>query len=342
MFLRDLTDRGRECNVVIFQTTSDKLRMFMQDNIKRRYDCNSDTIISCTSKKDYKQVHNIMNVIPPFSKKWFIDVDLDHCNDKEFVSLVKDATTCVFFCNVKKYVTYKRFKESIKGLEGVFDYYITYLKRYDFLFLYDAFVPEKNRLSKTLFDYVVQSYSGDIESVFDLFLELNKGREITSRKEIAEICGVGGNSVESFIISLLKDPPTTERGLKKVMKNRLVAGKELAEVYRYSSFYRLLRKTLTCFIQIKVLIISGVVYKQIRKLPEGYDEKSLVRYQRYVWRLKEIPLSRILRLYKSLGNSQWSSDIEFINFVYRFLFCEENELVLKGGKNNVGDSKNIL
>ena len=77
------------------------------------------------------------------------------------------------------------------------------------------------------------------------------------------------------------------------------------------------------FIQIKELLISGVVYKQIYKLPDGYDEKRLSKYQRYVWKLKEIPLSRILRLYRSLGTKIWRSDIEFLNFVYRYILVEE-------------------
>lgn len=323
MLLRNLDDNNISCNVVILQTSSDKLRMFVQDKIKRKFKCNVDTIISCSSKKDYKQVKDVINVIPPFSDKWYIDVDLDSCNDKDFVNLVKDSTTCVFFCNVKKYGTYKKFKQEIKQVSGVFDYYINYLRRNDFIYLYDCFVPEDKRLQKALFDYVVQSYSGDIESVFDLFLELADGREVKTRKDISDICGLGGNSVESFIVSMLKQPPTTEKGLNKVLKNRVRAGTELAESYGYSSFYNRLRKTLMCFIQLKELLISGVVYKQIHKLPDCYDERTLSRYQRYIWRLKEIPLSRILRLYSSLGNSAWRSDIDFLNFLYSYIYSEE-------------------
>ena len=319
MLLRNLDDNNISCNVVILQTSSDKLRMFVQDKIKRKFKCNVDTIISCSSKKDYKQLKDVINVIPPFSDKWYIDVDLDSCNDKDFVNLVKDSTTCVFFCNVKKYGTYKKFKQEIKQVSGVFDY----LRRNDFIYLYDCFVPEDKRLQKALFDYVVQSYSGDIESVFDLFLELANGREVKTRKDISDICGLGGNSVESFIVSMLKQPPTTEKGLNKVLKNRVRAGTELAESYGYSSFYNRLRKTLMCFIQLKELLISGVVYKQIHKLPDCYDERTLSRYQRYIWRLKEIPLSRILRLYSSLGNSVWRSDIDFLNFLYSYIYSEE-------------------
>lgn len=330
MLLRQLNDSNTQCNVLILQTSSEKLRMFIQDNIKRRFKCNVDTMLSCKSKKDYKQVKDIMNVVPPFSDKWYIDVDLDACNDKDFIGIVKEATTCVFFCNVTKYRNYKTFKDEIKKVSGVLDYYITYLRKNDFIFLYDVFVPEDKRLSKALFDYVVQSYSADIEAVFNLFIELAKGKEIKSRKDIADICGLGGNSTESFIISMLKPPPATEKGLNKVLKNRIRAGTELAESYGYRSFYTRLRKTLMSFIQLKELIIAGVVYKQVYKLPECYDEKTLSRYQRYIWRLKEIPTSRLLRLYISLGSKPWSSDTEFLSFVYNYIYTEErNNLEVK-------------
>lgn len=330
MLLRNIAEKNIDCNVLILQTSSDKLKLFIEDILKRKYSCNADSILSCSGKKDYKQLKGIINVVPPFSAKWFVSVNLDTCNDKDFISLVKDSTTCLFFCTVSKYSTFKRFKEEIKGVSGVYDYYLTYLKKNDFVFLYDSFVSEDKRLPKVLFDYVVQSYSSDIEAVFDLFLALSEGKEIKSRKDIADICGLGGNSTESFILSMLKPPPSTEKGLKKVMQNRIRAGYELAESYGYSSFYNRLRSTLISFIHLKELLISGVVYKQVYRLPECYDENKLSKYQRYIWRLKEIPLSRILRLYSALGKTTWRSDTEFLNFVYNFIYVEEkNSLEVK-------------
>ena len=322
MLLRNLNDTNVDCNVVLLQTPSERMKMFIEDNIKRRYKVNSDTILQCSSKKDYKPIKDIINVVPPFSDKWFIDVDLDKCNDKDFIQIMKDATTCVFFCRVSKYSTFKNVKESLRTVSGVYDFYINYLRKPDFIYLYDAFVPSDKRLVKSLFDYVVQSYSGDIEAVFKLLLELNAGKEFNKRSEIADLCGVGGNTVESFIISLLKSPPRTEKGLNTVIKNRLKAGSELAEVYSYGLFYSMLRKTLLNFIQIKVLMVSGVVYKRISNLPDGYNDKVLGRYQRYLWVFREVPLSRILRLYQSLGDNYWSSEIDFLNFLYKYMYTE--------------------
>ena len=70
-----------------------------------------------------------------------------------------------------------------------------------------------------------------------------------------------------------------------------------------------MRKHLGIFIELKVLMISGVVYKDASHLPEnilidskslkeaketgngGFVEEDLVKNQKYIWRLKEIPLS---------------------------------------------------
>ena len=108
--------------------------------------------------------------------------------DKELIELVKQSYTCVFFCTCSKYKTFKQFKEGLKDMTGVFDFYINYLRRPDFLYLYDAFTLSDNKLNKQLFDYAVQSYSGDIEAVFELLIHLNQGEKFENRKEIAEVC----------------------------------------------------------------------------------------------------------------------------------------------------------
>lgn len=329
MRLRDLDSSRETCNVLILQTSSNKLKVFLEDKIKKRYKCNMDSTIDCKSKSDIHHVRDVMNVIPPFSEKWYVKVDVGVCLSKEMLDVMKEASTCVFFCEVNKYATFKKLKESLKRVSGVFDFYLTYLRHADIVYLYDAFVPQDKRLTKSLFDYVCSSYSNDIEAVFDLFLALGEGKKVESRKDIADICGVGGNSVESFLLTMLKPPSDKEKGVKRVLSNRLRAGYELSETLGVLTFYNRLKRTLGYFIQIKELLISGVIYKQIIHLPECYDESALSRYQRYVWKLKEIPTSRMIRLYNSLGDKMWRSQLDFLNFVYRFMYDTEKQEILK-------------
>lgn len=321
MRLADLDAKTANVNVLLLQTPSSKLYMFLFDKIKRKYHINVDSTIAVENKSDLKRVKEVVGIRPPFSEKWFVTVNLDKFNDKSLIEAIKMSSTCVFFVTCSKYGQYKAFKDSLKNYSGVYDYYINYLRRPDFIYLYDAFVPEGNRLTKQLFDYTVTSYSGDIEAVMDLFLHLGQGESIESRKDISEICGIGGNSTEGFIFSLLKPLSGSDKGLNTVLKNRIKAGIDLCDTLGCSTCYNFISKNLYNFIVIKQLLISGVVYKSIRNLPDTFDEKSLARCQKYLWRLKEIPMTSLLQLRSCMGDT-WRSDLDFLRFIYKFYYIE--------------------
>lgn len=317
MRLQDLDSKNANPTVVLLQTPSTQLSIFLYDKLKLRFHCNSDSIISVESKSDVKKIREVSTTSPPFGDKWLIQVNLDKVNDKELVKVIHDSLTCIFFCTCSKYKTFKQFKDSVKDVNGVYDYYVTYIRRPDLLYLYDALVPEDNKLSKQLFDYVAQSYSSDIDAIFDLLLALNKGDSFESRKDIAELCGLGNNSVESFLLSLMKPMSETEKGTHTVIKNRAKMGADLGATIGWSSFYNFFNSSLDSFIQLKVLVISGVVYKQVRDLPDSYDEQKLSKYNKYLWRLKEVPLSRFLRMKQVLlEGGRWNKPADFLRFLY--------------------------
>ena len=317
MRLQDLDSKNANPTVVLLQTPSTQLSIFLYDKLKLRFHCNSDSIVSVESKSDVKKIRDVSTTSPPFGDKWLIQVNLDKVNDKELVKAIHDSSTCIFFCTCSKYKTFKQFKDSVKDVNGVYDYYVTYIRRPDLLYLYDALVPEDNKLSKQLFDYVAQSYSSDIDAIFDLLLALNKGDSFESRKDIAELCGLGNNSVESFLLSLMKPMSETEKGTHTVIKNRAKMGADLGATIGWSSFYNFFNSSLDSFIQLKVLVISGVVYKQVRDLPDSYDEQKLSKYNKYLWRLKEVPLSRFLRMKQVLlEGGRWNKPADFLRFLY--------------------------
>lgn len=320
MRLSDLDSKNRSIDIVLLQTSSTKLTMFMQDKLKMKYGCKADAVIEIETKSDFKKIKEVLGVKPPFADRWFVTVDLDKRDmmSKDFIALVKQSSTCCFFCKSSKYKTFKTFKENFKDSNGFLDYYINYLRRADFIYLYDAFTLSDNKLSKQLFDYTVQSYSGDIEAVFDLLLAMNSGQKFESRQDIAEVCGLGGLSVESYIFSLLKPISGSDKGLKTVIKNRIKAGADLGDTIGFQSMYNFTAKSIQSFCELKMLVIAGVVYKSVRNLPDSFDEKALARYQKYIWRLKEIPLSDLLRLRQCMGERPWHNSADFLNFIYRF------------------------
>ena len=331
MRLQDLDSKNANPTVVLLQTPSTQLTIFLYDKLRLRFHCSSDSIVSVENKSDIKKLKDILTTSPPFGEKWLIKVNLDKVNDKELIKSIKDSLTCIFFCTCSKYKTFKQFKESVKEVNGVYDYYVTYVRRPDLLYLYDALVPEGNRLSKQLFDYVAQSYSSDIDAIFDLLLALNKGDSFESRKDIAELCGLGNNSVESFLLSVMKPMSETEKGTHTVIKNRAKMGADLGATMGWTSFYNFFNSALDSFIQLKVLTISGVVYKQVRDLPDSYDEQKLSKYNKYLWRLKEVPLSRFLRMKQVLlEGGRWNKPADFLRFLYCYYTEGVKQEVLNG------------
>lgn len=223
-----------------------------------------------------------------------------------------------------------------KGITEVVSFYLTRLNSNDFMYLYNQHVTSSNKLEKTLYNAVYQGYNSNVSALMDFFSELKQGVVFESQKEVADVCGVGNNSVENFIFSLLKEPSLSETGTKTVLRNRLKAGFDLASIYGFSKFQLYMKNSLSCIRDIKVLRISGAVYKTLINLPEGYDEAKLSRYQRYLWRINTIPLSRVLRLGTFLEMRKWKSDLDFIHFLYAFLMDEmKYEVVPKHDKDAI-------
>lgn len=318
MHLSSIEDRGASPYIVLLQTSSTMLYFFLKDKIKSMFNCKGESIIYFEKKSDIKGVRAVIGLNPVFSEKWFVEIDMNKFDSKDVRKIIKNSNTCVFFLTCSKYSIYKSLKEEFKDSSDVYDFYVNYLSRTDMTYLYDSIVPSDKRLSKQLFDYVVQSYGNDIDAVFELFTRLANGDEFNSRKDISDVCGIGGNSVESFIFSLLKELSGSDKGLKKVISNRVKAGKDLSTALGVSSMYNFMSRSIRLLSELKMLMISGVVYKTIRNLPDTYDEKALCRYQKYIWRLKQIPLSDLLRLRQAMGSKIWQSDMDFIRFIYNY------------------------
>lgn len=316
ILLKDLDKR--DYSVVLLETSSIKLQMYVQDKLKLKLHSTKDTIIEVSSKSDIKLVREVLGLLPPFSSRWLVIVKLNRrLGIQDLIQLIDMSTTCMFLCIVEQYKDFKQLKQSLGGIDIV-ELYMPYLRRADMIYLHDALVPSDNKLSKPLFDFLVQGYSSDIEEVMTLYQELNGGRKVSTKKDIMDICGLGGLTVESFIFSLLKPLNTTEKGFKKSFKNRLQAGLELSEVYNYGTFYAYMNNAISNIIQVKTLRINGTVYKSIRNLPECYNERVLSRYNRYIWKINEIPLSRMLRLYSVLVQRKWHTEIDLLNFLYSY------------------------
>lgn len=326
MLLSALNQKGVAPSLVIVQCPSNILNLFIEDKVKALLGSTQDTVFTLRTKKDLKDIHMICNVQPFQSKKWLYMVDLDKfIPDKDFYNLVKESSTVCYMLFCSKYSTFKKIKDDLKSVQPLWDFYIGFLKGADMGYLFNEFVvkTERNHLvSRDIYQYIKDGYSNDVDAVVSLFDYIRlcdtKDKPLTKQK-ITELCGLGGNTLESFVFTLLKEAPKpTERSFNSVMRRRFRAGAELAEVYEWSKLGNYLDKVVYNIICIKELQISNTIYKSIRNLPDGYDEKTLARYNRYLWRIKNIPMSRVLRLKATLSERRWYNATDFMLFMYRY------------------------
>lgn len=286
------------------------MRQFIRDRIKLKLGGSESTSLGVASKADYRQVRELTGVLPAFADRWLVEADFDKVSDKDFMSLVSSSHTCCFLLYCSRYRDYKKLMETFSSdCEGL---YLLYIRRPDFVWLYDSLVPESGKMSKNLLDWVVQSYSGDVDMLMELLMLLNSGRKFSSRTEIMEAVGIGGLSVEGLIFSLCNEPPHTARGMATVLRNRVRSLSSLVDAMGHRVLYERLSRSVLTLCRMKMLDISGVA-----EVPDSFDCNAIARYARYRNRLRDMPLSSLLYLRECMGGIPWGEDADCMAFIYR-------------------------
>lgn len=310
--LRNLKS-GRK-NTHLLYTTSSLVEMYIYDILKEECEASSkDSIFTVNSKASFNEMVELCGVMPFLAKKWLFIIEYPKvkgslkANKQLFMS-----ESSIFLVKVSNYREYKEFKELV---DSVNEMYLSMLRYDDIVFLFQG----KHSLPEKLVDFISKSYSQDPELVFKILEEMDHGMEITSRKQITELCGASAGSINYFALSLLKALPTTEKGLKITIRNRVSVAKELAETYKLSTFRNFLYASVKDILALKEMYMQGELYDRVSEVPKVYDEKRLKKYNRYLSTIKEIPLDRIMKLYVGLGNTKyWREEIDLVEFIYRY------------------------
>lgn len=317
---------SKEKRIYLVQTPSSALEIIIKDEIKNKYNITSDAVIDIQTSKDLKKVKDLYGITPLNSDKWFVEIDLNKIKDKTLYKLIQDSTTCTFLLTCSRYSIFKTTKDYLKS-NSLLDLYITYLRRADFYFLYNLLVPDGYKIKPSLIEHTYKTYSNDINSVITLFKHIGNGNEIETIKDITELCGIGNISIEGYIFDLLKPVTNTDRGIRTVIRNRLKSGAGIADELTYGKLYTYLNNSIFNMCQIKMLMQAGVVYDRIHKLPDTFDEKALVRYQKYLYKLRETPLSSLLEIKVCIGNTRWKKASDFISFIYTLYNIKYKEAI---------------
>lgn len=315
MSLKDLSGKH---NVHLVYTNSNLVEMYVYDKLKEVCKADSESIIRVENKSSFREMLEALNMQAYFAERWLIVLDYHKIRGtiKSNTAVFKAENAC-FLVMVSNYKEFKEFSELDITCNKM---YLSILRYNDILYLFNG-----TDVAQKYLDHISRSYSRDPEKVFTLYREVLNGYIITSIKDINNICGQSSSSVSRYAMLLLKDPPVTSKGLSITLRNRVKVAEDLIDAYGISYFRNLLVATVKDILDIKVLYLNGIIYKNVQDLPKGYDEKRLSKYNIYLESIEMvIPYSRIVDLYISLKKEGvWKSKLNFLDFIYMYYSLKE-------------------
>ena len=311
-YFSDLDDNLNDLDVVLLQTTCDRIDELLFAKVQNRLNISNDNVIHIRTKEDFDTVKSLQGILTPTEGRWLIYCDTTiFIETNNLIDLMLHSNTCIFFIKVNYYKTYKDMKTRLKT-KNVFDYYVTYLNRPNLLYIYDSLVPKSNGLTTQVITYLSKNYSSDIEQIFQLFDALRSGKVIDKPNDVVKCVGIGGNNIESFIFSLLTPISGSTKGLKLVKKKRYTQAYSIYNALGPKRFYDFYRKTLQDFLDIQMLRLTDVVYDSLIGLEDPYNH--LARYNRYLYKFKELDISSIMRLISFLP-ADFESQVSVYSYI---------------------------
>ena len=320
--IKNLTDRDK--NVHLLYTNSNLAELHVYDTLKEKCKGNRDSIYDINTSSSINEMLDLVNTLPFVAEKWLFVIDYRKAKSVFRGNRgIFESSSAEFLIKVKNYKEYKEVKEMLAYAN---DIYLSSIRYYDIEYLLKDYP-----LPQSLIDFIARSYMSDPEQIFVLRNELKTGRVVETRKEIVEICGVSTGSIDTFALSLLNNPPKTDRGKKMVYKSRLSMAVDLADTYGFTKMRNFLLASVKDILDIKELYMVGAIYDTIRDLPDKkvmdakgnlspvYDEKRLSKYNSRLKYIIEIPYLRVVRLYLTLKKGgRWFNAMDMVNFMYQY------------------------
>lgn len=309
--LRDLSAPDKNVHMLI--TNSNLAEIYVYDSLKSSCKATLESVLRVEKASDFREMLELVGMQAYLADKWLFVINYSKLKSqiKSRIGVFGSDTAC-FLVNVKNYREYKEFKELYPRVN---DMYLSYMRESEVGYLFRGMgLAQKN------IEFVSRSYGRDPDRIFELYNQMKNGLKIESQKDIVKVCGASAGSVAHFVVLLLSDPPKTDKGERKVIKNRITQAEDLIDAYGVKSFRNFVVGTVKDILDIKTLYMEGIIYKSIRDIPECYDEKRLSRYNYYYRRItEEIPYGRIVRLYVELKRQgMWYSKAQMLQFIYDY------------------------
>lgn len=329
---------------ILLYTPSTSLELFVRDRVMKRYSCTSDFSFKISGAKGIKEADKLRSIIPMGSDAWFFEMDLDKYKGvKQVNRLLDPEAPCVYFMTTTRF---KTFKEAEQILDKRYTLSMTgyYLDKEDSQFLYKRVIGDF--LSDDIKKQFLENYYSDAEAYFAIKARKDSNEEITTIKDLTNVCGLSKNSITDFTYGLIQSKinskETIERNLRKYVSGELNEGKfekarikarqkilqnkyerylDIRKMYSSVYIHTVVLSIVNGLIHTKMIAIQGGIYKQHIDEEEVavYNEKEIAQTMRYWYKLKTIPFKELLILKQLLEENVWYSDVEFQLFIYEYM-----------------------
>lgn len=288
-------------NVVIY-VKSAVIKALIKDTLKEKFEIPRNVHLVARTDKELKDIKHDTMVEPFGGGRWFIEVETEEISLKEIRKAINSTfNTSLTIYWVDNYWMFRKIQEldDLKR-QGVYSqvYYFGRLDENDIYYLQMKIVKDKESyLKDNMMKYLIKNYTFDVDAVCDLFIGIKNGAKIKTRKNIIDLVGLGGNTVDSYVVKLLTYNPRTEKGLSKIVADSLALLNDLSFSYNHVTIKNYMLSSINTMIEIKQLQIQGIFSAVKQEIPYGYNEYKIKRMRRfYRTILEEIPLARLLNL----------------------------------------------
>lgn len=325
MLLYQLDSELKNIKILLYQANSINMSIFINDRIKKLCNVTQESVLEISNTKALKEAIQRSVIVPFGADRWVFFVDIDKVSYKEVLKAQDMNKTALYVLMTNRYRVFKAVKRSARDIDCFSDMYVNYLRKKDFTYVYDIVIPKDKKLKPDLYEFVVRNYLSDVDALFILFRAINSEEEIKAKSDIIEICGLGKNSVEKFLFSVLGYTTNSAKGLQRGISNRFKLGMELVDTLGCLEFHKRVLKFAKTLCDIKMICISGRAYKQVLKVPKGFNDTDILKCNRYMSKIAEIPLPKILQVRLLLERNTWYSVLDFERFLldyYRIVVGE--------------------
>lgn len=322
-------------NIIIY-TNSAILQNVLKAKIKEKFSIAKNLTKYADSASTLKEVKN-NTFVPPFGGGiWLVDVQADKISISDLAKqLNKVSSAAINVYWISNYSQYKKVCDlEVVKKQGIYCFQMYAGKLYpeDITYLQNLMLKPEQFLPKELLTYLKKNYVYDVEAVCEIFRAIQQGETFTTTKDIIAKVGIGGNTVDSFVMKLLTTNPKTEKGAKKSLEHLLILLNDLNFSYNYNSIKNFMNSSVDTIIEIKELQMMGKYTRSVKDIPEeGYNIEKIQRFRRFEGAiLEDINLGRVLNLKNSLNKfKNFNSEVALVEGISDYL-----SLILTNNMNN--------